>query len=119
MGLMGLTKRHQIGSTSNLPTEPQVIAWQESIRRDPSIYFRTYLGIKHWWSGMERMTAALPEAIKSGKPIVIGSGHALSKDFLMSGAVPLWFMHAYGPQAIAIMTAPTDRQVKKVMWGEL
>ena len=68
---------------------------------------------------MERMSAALPEAIKSGKPIVIGSGHALSKDFLMSGAVPLWFMHAYGPQAIAIMTAPTDRQVKKVMWGEL
>lgn len=68
---------------------------------------------------MDRMAEAIPESIQTRKPIVVGSGHALSKDFFMSGHIPLWFMHAYGPNAVCVMTGPTDRQVKKVMWGEL
>lgn len=99
------------------------IAFQKRIREDPKWYFNNYLGIPDtpltWWEGMDRMLTAIPRAIKERKPVVIGSGHALSKDFTMSGGLPLWFIHAYGPDCQVAMTAPTDRQVRKVMWKEL
>lgn len=91
----------------------------ERIRLDPAFYLKEYLGVEHWWPGMERMLSSIPKAVETRKPLVVGSGHALSKDFTISGCVPLWFLHAYGPSAIVAMTAPSDRQVKKVMWGEL
>lgn len=39
------------------------------------------------------------------------------KDFLC-GRIPLWFAFSYGPSK-TILTAPTDRQVKEVIWSEL
>lgn len=96
-----------------------VTAFQQRIRKDPAFYCKEYLGVRHWWDGMYRMLGAIPRAIEERKPVVVGSGHALSKDFTVSGCVPLWFMHAYGPSAICVMTAPSDRQVRSVMWGEL
>ena len=71
----------------------------------------------HWHDGMRKMISACLEGIKTGKPVVVGSGHAQSKDYLF-GRMPLWFMEAYGA-SVCLMTAPTDRQVKEVMWGEL
>lgn len=68
---------------------------------------------------MDRMLDAIVRGIKERKPVVVGSGHALSKDFTVSGCIPLWFLQCYGKNAKVAMTAPTDRQVKKVMWGEL
>lgn len=100
-------------------TENDLIAFQDRIRKDPVWYFKEYLGVKYWWPGMYKILEAIPRAIEEHKPIVIGSGHALSKDFTVSGRVPLWFAHAYAPQCKVNLTAPTDRQVKEVMWSEL
>lgn len=106
-------------TTTLLDQPTDLIATKRKIQQDPIWYCKEYLGVEHWWDGMTRMLSALPRAIKERKPVVVGSGHALSKDFTVSGCVPLWFLHAYAPSAIVAMTAPSDRQVKKVMWGEL
>lgn len=94
----------------------------ENIRKYPDVYLRRRFDMPHWHDGMHKMINACQRAINRdspdfGKPVVVGSGHAQSKDYLF-GRVPLWFMEAYGP-SVGLMTGPTDRQVKHVMWGEL
>jgi len=49
--------------------------------------------------------------------IAIKSGHSLGKDFI-SGVVSLWFLYCF-PESIVLTTAPTDRQVEKIIWGEI
>lgn len=49
--------------------------------------------------------------------MVIPSGNAQGKDFLASAIGP-WFLYNYCPAKV-IITAPTDRQVKEIMWAEL
>ena len=55
-------------------------------------------------------------AIKEHKSIYLASGHALGKDYI-SAAISLWFLQTFIP-SIVIQTAPTDRQTKRIMWGE-
>ena len=92
-------------------------SYVDKIRSYPEIYLRKRFDMPYWHNGMRKMIAACREGIKTGKPVVVGSGHAQSKDYLF-GRMPLWFMEAYGP-AVALLTGPTDRQVKHIMWGEL
>jgi len=87
-------------------------AWREK----PQIYFRDVLGVGGIWRLQDELLDACPRAIKEHKHIYIGSGHSLGKDWCCGG-IALWFLHCYSP-SIVIETAPTDRQVKKVMWGE-
>jgi len=68
------------------------------------------------WRLQDQLLDACPRAIAENKHIYIGSGHSLGKDWVCGGIGP-WFLHAFGP-SIVILTAPTQRQVEKVMWGE-
>lgn len=88
----------------------------EGWRSNPQVFCQTVLGTPHIWRMQDDFLSALPRAIKEHKPIFIGSGHSLGKDYI-AAAAGLWFLHSYGP-SIVILTAPTDRQVKKIMWGE-
>jgi len=56
-------------------------------------------------------------AIREKKPIIIPSGHAQGKDWI-SSSIGLWFLYNYYPSKV-IITAPTDRQVKEIMWAEV
>lgn len=85
-------------------------------RDHPQRYFRDVLGVEKIWRLQDELLAACPRAINERKHIYIASGHSLGKDYCCGG-IALWFLHCYGP-SIVIETAPTDRQVKKVMWGE-
>lgn len=87
-------------------------AWRES----PITYFKQVLGVQATWELQDQLLSACPRAIKEHKHIYIGSGHSLGKDWTCGG-IGLWFLHCYKP-SIVILTGPTDRQVKKVMWGE-
>lgn len=87
-------------------------AWREK----PQTYFRDVLGVKKIWSLQDELLSAIPVAIKDRKPIYLASGHSLGKDYICGGVGP-WFLDSYSP-SIVILTAPTDRQVKNVMWGE-
>lgn len=88
----------------------------ESWRRKPQIFCQDILGMEKIWRLQDEMLDACPRAIAERKPIYVGSGHSLGKDYI-SSAIGLWFLHSYSP-SIVIETAPTDRQVKKIMWGE-
>jgi len=87
-------------------------------RNKPEAYFIDRLGITNLWDGEIAILEAIPEAIAQKiKKVVVHSGHALGKDFVGGGLVP-YFLEVYGP-CIVITTAPTDRQVQKIMWGEI
>ena len=99
---------------------------------DPMLYFSEVLGISRvWrkpgdldaypgepalWRLQEDLLKACPRAMRDRKPIYIASGHSLGKDFVCGGAA-LWFLQSFRP-SIVIETAPTDRQVKDIMWKE-
>ena len=86
--------------------------WQES----PLSYCRDVLDVDKTWELQDNLLASCPRAINEHKHIYVASGHSLGKDYICS-AISLWFLHSYSP-SIVIQTAPTDRQVKKIMWGE-
>lgn len=96
----------------NRLTSELIEAWRDK----PQIYFRDVLGVERIWRLQDELLDACPRAIKEHKHIYVGSGHSLGKDWVCGG-IGLWFLHSYSP-SIVIETAPTDRQVKKVMWGE-
>lgn len=75
------------------------------------------LGLSVFSEDQAKILDAIPLAIKEFKPIVVPSGNAQGKDFL-SSAIALWFLNNYCPSKV-ILTAPTDRQVKEIMWAEL
>jgi len=87
--------------------------WQNK----PEIYFKEALGVKDLWAGERAFLQAVPIAIKESKNIIVASGHSLGKDFIAGGLVP-YFLHVWAP-CLVITTAPTDRQVDAVMWGEV
>lgn len=47
----------------------------------------------------------------------VKSAHGIGKSFL-SARIVLWFLHAYQP-AVVLTTAPTDNQVRNILWREL
>jgi phage terminase large subunit len=69
------------------------------------------------WDGEEAMLLSVVSAIHNKKPLVVTSGHSLGKDFVAAGLVP-YFLECFAP-CIVITTAPTNRQVKNVMWAEI
>lgn len=87
-------------------------AWQ----LNPMLYLADCLGITLIWKLQAALIDVLLRAIKEGKPIVIASGHALGKDFICS-CIANWFLDCFIPSKV-ILTAPSDRQVKKIMWAE-
>jgi len=47
----------------------------------------------------------------------VPSGHAMGKDYV-AGGLALWWLYSFKPAKV-IITAPTERQVKEVMWHEI
>lgn len=86
--------------------------WQ----KDPLVYVDTMLNVQSIWKLQKDLLDACPRAIKQHKHIYVGSGHSLGKDYICGG-IALWFLSSYKP-SIVIETAPTDRQVKKIMYSE-
>lgn len=85
-------------------------------RADPKSYMDECLGIDKIWKLQSDLLDAVPRAIKEHKPIYIGSGHALGKDY-MCGGIANWFLDCFIPSKV-VLTAPSDRQVNKIMWAE-
>jgi phage terminase large subunit len=81
--------------------------------QDPIYFLNNVLGITNIWNGQVRIL----EALRDHKKVVVPSGHALGKDFIASAAA-LWFLYSHKPSKV-ILTAPSQRQVKDIMWMEL
>lgn len=94
--------------------EAKILQW----RNDPVVYAKERLGITLLDKHEIKLLRELPDCMADGMPLVIPSGHAMGKDFTMDGIGALWFLECFGPCKV-IMTGPTDRQVKEIMWSEL
>lgn len=89
-----------------------IMRWKAS----PQAYIKECLGINDIWRLQNNLLTAIPKAIAERKAIYIASGHALGKDYIC-GAVSNWFLDCWGPCKVTL-TAPSDRQVKRIMWAE-
>lgn len=81
-------------------------------RREPFQFCREVLGITPWGKQREIL-----EAISRHRRIAVRSCNGAGKTFTAALAV-LWWMYSYD-DAIAITTAPTERQVKELLWREI
>lgn len=82
----------------------------------PLQYFDECLTVEAIWRLQRELIEACPRAIAERKPIFIGSGHSLGKDYICGG-IANWFLDCFIPSKV-ILTAPSDRQVKLIMWAE-
>lgn len=101
----------------DLLTEDQEELYSRTVRMLPIVWISKVLGISKFSAGQADILQAIPEAIAKNKPIVVPSANSQGKDFLAS-CISLWFLYNYQPSKV-IFTAPTDRQVKEIMWAEL
>lgn len=69
------------------------------------------LGVKLWSMQEEILEAMVTDSV------VVKSGHGMGKDFL-GAVIILWFLCNFRNSKI-ITTAPSARQVEKVIWGEV
>ena len=81
--------------------------------RDPAAYCRDILGV-HLTPDQESILAAL--AVPPFKALV-SAGHNVGKSFVAACAVNWWY-DSHDP-GIVLTTAPTDRQVKDILWKEV
>lgn len=94
----------------------EVIQLTTKWRENPLQYFDESLSIESIWRLQKELILACPRAIKERKPIFVASGHALGKDYICGGLAN-WFLDCFIPSKV-VLTAPSDRQVKLIMWAE-
>lgn len=92
---------------------PQEVAralWR--LRCNPALFARAVLGVEPWARQEEIL-----KAIGSHSRVAVAGGHAVGKDHVAAAAM-LWFLYTRR-RSIVLSTAPTERQVKMLLWGEL
>lgn len=58
------------------------------------------------------------EAVRDYPRVTCRSANGVGKDWT-AATLALWFLYANAPEAIVITTAPTNRQIESVLWGEI
>jgi len=79
---------------------------------DPVWWIREVLGLEPWQKQIE-----IIESVRDNRTTAVKSCHASGKSF-DAGAIALWFLYAHKP-SIVLTTAPTDRQVRGILWKEI
>jgi hypothetical protein len=81
-------------------------------RQDPEWWVRTVLGQEPWSKQIEIL-----ESVRDNRVTAVKSSHGVGKSFCAS-LVSLWYLYTHRP-SIVLTTAPTDRQVKGILWKEI
>lgn len=87
----------------------ELIDWAQ---RDPIGWMREILGATVWPT-----QARIIESVRDNKRTAVRSCHGIGKSFLASH-LALWFLYAH-PNSIVATTAPSFRQVEKILWQEI
>ena len=98
------------------PVESNAVAVQSDpgwIRDNPVTYVTAALRCNLW-----RKQAEILRAVKDHPRVAVRSCNGSGKTFAAACAV-LWWLMAFQENAIAITTAPTERQVKEILWREI
>ncbi len=95
-----------IGDAYDPPLHPHL--------HDPAGWVRDVTG-EHLWSKQ----VEIAEALERHRKVAVKAGHGVGKSFFAGRAVAWWLdVHADG-EAFAVTTAPTDPQVKAILWQEI
>ena len=89
-------------------TEDQLISWQ----KDPVEFVTRRLNAKLWTKQEEIL-----EAMRDNTRVAVRSCNGSGKTFIAAHAV-LWWLTCF-PDSIVITTAPTEHQVRDVLWREI
>lgn len=81
-------------------------------RDDPVAFEREVLGQRPWSKQVEIL-----ESVRDHRITAVRSCHGAGKSHV-AAAVALWFLYAF-PGSLVITTAPTDRQVRAILWKEI
>lgn len=96
--------------TNNPPLSYEQIL---KIRKHPEIFFNEFLGVER----LEVYHNRILSAFNLYDRISIAATHAVGKTWI-TARIALFFLNMYKNSKV-ITTAPTGRQVKKLLWGEL
>jgi len=91
---------------------PAELRYVEKCQTDPVWWIRTHLGSKLWAKQRE-----IARSVRDNKRTAVRSCHGIGKS-KASADIALWFTNAF-EDALAGTTAPTFRQVEKVLWKEI
>lgn len=83
------------------------------LQRKPQEWLRKVLGIQRIEEYQERIC----DEVAKYDRVAVSACHAVGKTWLLARIV-LWFLYCYR-NSIVITTAPTNRQVEKLLWGEI
>lgn len=84
----------------------------QRLQSNPVDFVTTVLGVTPWSKQIEIL-----EAVRDYPRIAVRSCHGAGKSFT-AGQVILWFLYSFCP-SIVLSTAPTWRQVEKLIWKEV
>jgi hypothetical protein len=91
-----------------------VIATPETkYQHDPIGYARNILRV-NWWSKQQEIANAL---LQPPHRVLVKASHNIGKTHVSGGLVN-WFFDSF-PNSLTLTTAPTDRQVKDLLWKEV
>ena len=94
-------------------TDTDYRRWKSEALTDPVLFAKRVLGDDPWETQID-----IIRAVEQPRSRVAAKGcHGSSKTYL-SAELTLWFISRF-TDGIVITTAPTDRQVEKIMWGEI
>lgn len=91
----------------------------DKLQKDPYYFLTEFLGVTRIWDDQREYGDQMKiiQAVAKHQRVAVPSGHAEGKDWLGSRLM-LWFLYSFMP-SIVISTAASDRQISKVIWGEL
>lgn len=88
---------------------------QEMVQKsldEPDWWITNVLGDDLWEKQVEVI-----ESVRDNEETAVASCHGAGKSFLSSRAL-LWYLYTHSP-SLVITTAPTDRQVRGILWKEI
>lgn len=89
-------------------------AFVQKLQNDPKFYFEKILGIETLEKYQEEK---ILDPIRKYNRVSIAATHSVGKTWTMA-RIALWFISSFKNSKV-ITTAPTNRQVEKLLWGEL
>jgi hypothetical protein len=99
-----------VSSAVDIGSHDQVIF--ERCQRDPAFFVEEVLGDDAWDTQIRIM-----ESVRDNRVTAVPSCHSSGKSWT-AGRISLWFGSSFIGSKV-ITTAPTERQVKGVLWGEI
>lgn len=82
-------------------------------QRDPVWFAREIMGDDPWQKQCEIL-----ESVRDNKRTVVRSCHGIGKSRLAGGMLLSWWLYSH-PNSLVVTTAPTARQVEKIVWQEV